>query len=169
MTATRITSARATVQAAILITPKQLKSRRMKESIEQTTWLCRNCNSLVERDIDKCPCCGADRPEEGTTEPQPNGISEVVTRDNYTNAGPKPKSKYILREAVLVNAADITLIFGLFATFGALIAPIVVDFGIDAPMLWAVCAGVVIFSSTMVSWALLRTIAEISRMLRNRE
>lgn len=141
----------------------------MKERIEQTTWLCRHCNSLVEESLDRCPRCGADRPEAATSEPQPEGISEVITRENYTNAEPKPKSKYIFREAVLVNAADITLILGLFATFGALIAPLIISFDVEAPMMWAICAAIVIFATTMVSWALLRTIAEISRMLRNRE
>ena len=99
----------------------------------------------------------------------PEGISEVVTRENYTNADPKPKSKYIFREAVLANAADILLVLGLFATFGALIAPIIIDFGVEAPMMWAICAAVVLFAVTMVTWALLRTVAEISRMLRNKE
>ena len=101
-------------------------------------------------------------------EPQPEGIAEVVTRENYTNAEPKAKAKYIFREAVLVNAADIMLVLGLFATFGSLIAPLIVDFGVTAPMMWAVCVAIVIFAATMVSWALLRTIADISRMLRNR-
>lgn len=141
----------------------------MKESIEQTTWLCRNCNSLVEECLARCPRCGADRPEEEAAEPVPDGISEVVTRENYTNAEPKPKSKYIFREAVLANAADILLVLGLFATFGALIAPIIIDFGVEAPMMWAICAAVVLFAVTMVTWALLRTVAEISRMLRNKE
>lgn len=141
----------------------------MKESIEQTTWLCRNCNSLVEESLARCPRCGADRPEEEAAEPVPEGISEVVTRENYTNAEPKPKSKYVFREAVLANAADILLVLGLFATFGALIAPIIIDFGIEAPMMWGICAAVVLFAVTMVTWALLRTVAEISRMLRNKE
>ena len=94
-------------------------------------------------------------------------IESVVKRDNYTNAEPRPKSKYIFREAVLVNAGDILLVLGLFCTFGALIAPIIIDFGVEAPMIWATCGAVVIFAITMITWATLRTLAEISRMLRN--
>lgn len=98
----------------------------------------------------------------------PEDIDNVVKRDNYTNAEPRPKSKYIFRETVLVNAGDIFLVLGLFCTFGALIAPIIVDFNIDAPMIWAICAAVCIFATTIVSWAILRTLAEISRMLREK-
>jgi hypothetical protein len=36
-------------------------------------------------------------------------------------------------------------------------------------MLWAICIAVLIFATTMVSWALLKSIAEISRQLRERE
>ena len=97
-----------------------------------------------------------------------HGIESIVKRENYTNAEPRPKSKYIFRETVLVNAADIFLVLGLFCTFGALIAPMIIDFGVDAPMIWAICAAVCIFATTMVSWAILRTLAEISRMLRER-
>ncbi|MBQ5899268.1 MAG: hypothetical protein IIW87_05095, partial [Alistipes sp.] len=82
---------------------------------------------------------------------------------------PHPKSKYIFREAVLVNAADISLILGLFFTFATLIAPLIVEFDVPSPMLWAICIAVAIFASTMVSWALLKSIAEISRQLRERE
>ena len=128
-------------------------------------WLCRNCNNLVSSDLTTCPHCNADKPEE-SHEPTPEGINEVVERDNYTNATPRPKSKYIFREAVLVNAADITLILGLFLTFGALIAPLIVEFPVTAPMLWAICAAVLIFATTMVSWAIMKSIAEISRQLR---
>ena len=137
--------------------------------MDKNTWLCRHCNSLVDAELNSCPHCSADRPEEETSEPQPEGIADVVQCDNYTNATPKTKVKYIFREAVLANAADIILVLGLFATFGALIAPLIVDFGIDAPMMWAVCAAVVVFASTMITWALLRSVAEISRMLRERE
>lgn len=135
---------------------------------EHNNWLCRNCNNLVNNDLTTCPHCQAGKPEE-SHEPTPEGINEVVERDNYTNATPHPKSKYIFREAVLVNAGDITLILGLFCTFGTLIAPLIVEFKVPSPMLWAICAAVVIFATTMVSWALLRSIAEISRQLRERE
>lgn len=137
--------------------------------MENDKWLCRNCNSLVEGSLKSCPSCHADRPEEREMEPQPEGIAEVVTRENYTNAEPKAKAKYIFRESVLATAADILLVLGLFATFGALIAPMVVDFGIDAPKIWGLCAAVVIFALTMISWAWLKSVAEISRMLREQK
>jgi hypothetical protein len=111
----------------------------------------------------------AERPEETALEPTPEGIECVIERENYTNAEPRPKRKYIFREAVLINAGDIFLVLGLFCTFGTLIAPIIVDFNIEAPMLWAICIAVCIFATTMVSWAILRTIAEISRMLREKK
>lgn len=136
--------------------------------MEIETWLCRNCNTLISNDINICPACSAERPGESETEAIPEGIKSVVKRENYTNAEPHPKSKYIFREAVLVNAGDIILVLGLFCTFGALIAPIIIDFGVDAPMIWAICAAVLIFATTMISWAILRTLAEISRMLREK-
>lgn len=136
--------------------------------IDKETWLCRSCNTLVSNDINVCPACSAERPEEITNEPIPEGIESVVKCDNYTNAEPRPKSKYIFRETVLVNAGDIFLVLGLFCTFGALIAPMIMDFNTDAPMIWAICAAVCIFATTMVSWAILRTLAEISRMLREK-
>ena len=135
---------------------------------ENKGWLCRNCNNLVSSDLAVCPHCNADKPEENY-EPAPEGINEIVKRDNYTNATPRPKSKYIFREAVLVNAADITLILGLFLTFGVLIAPLIVEFPVPAPMLWAICVAILIFATTMVSWAIMKNIAEISRQLRERE
>ena len=141
----------------------------MSENMEREAWLCRSCNTLVSNDISICPACSAERPEEVATEPIPEGIESVIKRDNYTNAEPRPKSKYIFREAVLVNAGDIILVLGLFCTFGALIAPMIVEFGVDNPMIWAICGAVIIFAITMILWATLRTLAEISRMLRNRE
>lgn len=137
--------------------------------MEREAWLCRSCNTLVSNDISICPACSAERPEEVATEPIPEGIESVIKRDNYTNAEPRPKSKYIFREAVLVNAGDIILVLGLFCTFGALIAPMIVELGVDDPMIWAICGAVIIFAITMILWATLRTLAEISRMLRNRE
>lgn len=141
----------------------------MEQNIEQNTWLCRNCNSLVDTKLKECPSCHAERSDEEILEVIPEDIESVVKRDNYTNAEPRPKSKYIFREAVLVNAGDILLVLGLFCTFGALIAPIIIDFGVDAPMIWATCGAVIIFAITMITWATLRTLAEISRMLRNRK
>lgn len=141
----------------------------MTKNIDNETWLCRNCNTLVSNETATCPACSAERPEERATEPVPEGIESVIQRDNYTNAGPRIKQKYIFRESVLVTAGDILLVLGLFCTFGALIAPIIMEFNTDAPMIWAICAAVCIFATTMVSWAILRTLAEISRMLRERE
>ena len=140
----------------------------MNENLEKEAWLCRNCNTLVSNETSICPACSAERPEEADSEPAPEGIESVIERDNYTNAEPRPKSKYIFRESVLVNAGDIFLVLGLFCTFGALIAPIITEFNIESPMLWAICAAVCIFATTMVSWAILRTLAEISRMLREK-
>lgn len=137
--------------------------------MEREAWLCRSCNTLVSNEISICPACSAERPEEVATEPIPEGIESVIKRDKYTNAEPRPKSKYIFREAVLVNAGDILLVLGLFCTFGALIAPMIVELGVDDPMIWAICGAVIIFAITMILWATLRTLAEISRMLRNRE
>lgn len=141
----------------------------MSENMEREVWLCRNCNTLVSSETNICPACLAERPEETALEPTPEGIECVIERENYTNAEPRPKRKYIFREAVLINAGDIFLVLGLFCTFGTLIAPIIVDFNIEAPMLWAICIAVCIFATTMVSWAILRTIAEISRMLREKK
>ena len=141
----------------------------MEQNIDRDTWLCRNCNSLVDTKLQVCPACHAERPEEEVIEAAPEGIESIIKRDNYTNAEPHPKSKYIFREAVLVNAGDILLVLGLFCTFSALIAPIIIDFSVDAPMIWATCGAAVIFAITLITWATLRTLAEISRMLRNRE
>ena len=138
-------------------------------SIKGNEWLCRNCNTLVDNALEQCPQCHADRPEEGNVEALEGGVEEVVKRDNYANAEPLPKAKYNFREGVLVNAADITLILGLFCTVGALIAPMFMEVEGVNLMMWAVCIAVAVFATAMVSWALLRTIADISRMLRQRE
>ncbi len=138
-------------------------------SIKGNEWLCRNCNTLVDNTLEQCPQCHADRPEEGNMEASESDVEEVVKRDNYANAEPLPKAKYNFREGVLVNAADITLILGLFCTVGALIAPMFMEVEGVNLMMWAVCIAVAVFATAMVSWALLRTIADISRMLRQRE
>ena len=137
------------------------------EANRKETWLCRNCNSLISNDISICPKCSTERGEELQDEPTPEEISEVVKLEEYGN--PKPqKSTYIFREAVLVNIADITLIIGLFCTFGSLVAPYIVELNLTAPMMWAIVVAVIIFATSLLSWALLRTLAEISRMLRAR-
>ena len=136
--------------------------------IEKDKWLCRNCNTLVSGETNVCPKCRAERPEEATEESIPEEIADVVHKEGYANSD-NSSSKYNFREAVLINSADIILVLGLFCTFGALIAPIVVDFDVEAPMMWAICAAVIIFATTIISWAILRTLGELSRMLRERE
>ena len=138
-------------------------------SIKGNEWLCRNCNTLVDNTLKQCPQCHADRPEEGELEATESGVEEVIKRDNYANAEPLAKAKYNFREGVLVNAADIILILGLFCTIGTLIAPMFVDIAGVNVMMWAVCIAVAVFASTMISWALLRTVADISKRLRERE
>lgn len=138
------------------------------EKIKGNEWLCRNCNSLVDSELKVCPHCQADRPESDNT-PSESNNEEVVVCDNYTNAQPLKKAKYTFRESVLVNAADILLILGLFCTFASLIAPIIIDLDIPMPMMWAISLALVIFAISMIQWALLRSVADISRRLREKE
>lgn len=142
----------------------------MNTNIEQTEWLCRSCNSLVSGELNKCPKCSAERPESMSDETTPEGIDEVRL-DNYANATPQPKSKYIFREAVLVNVADIVLTLGIFGTVAMLILPNIVELGISkyTAMMGAICIDIVLFTLSITSWALLRTIADISRRLRAKE
>jgi hypothetical protein len=100
----------------------------------------------------------------------PEGIEEIRL-DNYANATPQPKSKYIFREAVLVNVADIVLTLGIFGTVAMLILPNIVELGISkyTAMMGAICIDIVLFTLSITSWALLRTIADISRRLRAKE
>lgn len=130
-------------------------------------WLCRNCNTLVSSELSVCPNCRADRPEEASNEAKVEGIAESVVVENYTNAQPAPKSKYTFREAVLVNAADIILVLGLFCTFGALIMPMFVE--MENIKIISISAAILLFAFAMISWALLRTVADISRRLRKGE
>ena len=53
----------------------------MSENINKEAWLCRNCNTLVSNEINICPNCTAERPEEVATEPIPEGIESVVKRE----------------------------------------------------------------------------------------
>jgi hypothetical protein len=138
--------------------------------IENSTnieWLCRNCNTLVDSKLGVCPNCRAYRPEEASEEAKVEGITESVVVENYTNAQPAPKSKYTFREAVLVNAADIILVLGLFCTFGALIMPMFVE--MENVKIISISAAILLFAFAMISWALLRTVADISRRLRKEE
>lgn len=137
------------------------------ENRSNSEWLCRNCNTLVSSELNLCPNCRADRPEESSEEVKAEGIAESVVVENYTNAQPAPKSKYTFREAVLVNAADIILVLGLFLTFGALIMPMFVE--VENIKIIAISAAILLFAFAMISWALLHTVADISRRLRGQE
>ena len=136
------------------------------QNIENTTWLCRNCNTLVDNGLDTCPSCNALRPEiDSEVEPAPEGIAQEVRMENYTNAMPKPKAKYNFRESVLTTVADIFLVLGLFFIVGTLIAPQVVElpYPPHTAMMGAICIAVLLLAITMTTWALLRTVADISR------
>lgn len=135
------------------------------------TWLCRNCNSLISNDINRCPRCNAERPESLTPADltEQNELSEaVIVEENYTNAVLPAKSKYNFRESVLTFAADTTLVLGLFCTFGALISPMFIA-DVENIKLISICAAVLLFAFSMVQWALLRSVADISRRLRERD
>lgn len=131
--------------------------------------MCRNCNSLVSNEINTCPSCNALRPEASTeAETIPEGLVSEVRVETYAN--PKTnRGKYTFKESVLTTSADITLALGLFLTLGALIAPAVINHGLAhyTAMMIAICSAIVIFATTMISWALLHTIADISRNARN--
>ena len=137
------------------------------ENNRQNEWLCRNCNTLISSEISHCPKCGSDYPEESTLEPAPEGISESVVMEKYTNLKSAPKAKYNFRENVLIYAADILLTLALFCTFGALIAPMFLT-DIDNIKLISLAAAISLFAFAMISWATLRTLAFISERLRNR-
>lgn len=128
-------------------------------------WLCRNCNMLVADDVDNCPKCGAERPEIVVDE----GDDETVVVVDETKPLQKKKAKYIFRESVLINAADILLILGIFATIATLLSPIFFADTIQNIKLISIVGGVAVFCLTLITWALLRSIGEISRMLRKRE
>lgn len=141
----------------------------MTQNNETATWLCRNCNTLVDNDLNTCPSCNALRPEtEAEVEPTPEGIASEVKMENYANPT-APKREYTLKESVLTTTADIALALGLFLTLGALIAPVVIDHDLPqyTAMMTAITAAIVIFATTMVSWAILRTLADISRRTRD--
>ncbi len=152
------------------MTIQKLRNTSMESSkIKGNEWLCRNCNTLVDSSLAQCPQCSADRPDEVDAPLVEGADEEVIKRDNYTNAEPLPKAKYTFREGVLVNAADITLILGLFCTVGILLSPMFVSMEGTNLMLWAICIAVAVFALTIVTWALLRTVADISKRLRERE
>lgn len=132
---------------------------------ENNTWLCRNCNTLLSTEVDHCPKCDAERTEEcENSEPQ-----EVVVVSNYANNGEVKKNRYIFRESVLIYAADITLILGIFLALGALLMPNIVEINHNNTTLLSIVSAIAIFLTSLVSWAILRTLAETSRMLREKD
>ncbi|MBO5901446.1 MAG: hypothetical protein J6Q36_03410 [Alistipes sp.] len=134
-------------------------------SENNNTWLCRNCNTLLSTDTNLCPKCGAERGDECENGEQ----QEVVVVENYTNSSEVKKNKYIFRESVLVYAADITLILGIFLALGALLIPNFIELNYNNPTLLSIGAAVAIFLTSLVSWAILRTLADVSRMLREKD
>ena len=151
-----------------MTTQKAKREKMQSSNIKGNEWLCRHCNTLVDNSLQQCPQCHADRPEEVDAAVVDSTNEDVITRDNYANAEPLPKAKYTFREGVLVNAADIIFILGIFCAIGIIFAPMFITMEGVNLMMWAVCIAIVIFASTMILWALLRTVADISRMLRER-
>ena len=134
-------------------------------SENNNTWLCRNCNTLLSTDTNLCPKCGAERGDECENGEQ----QEVVVVENYTNSSEVKKNKYIFRESVLIYAADITLILGIFLALGALLIPNFIEVNYNNPTLLSIGAAAAIFLTSLISWAILRTLADVSRMLREKD
>lgn len=132
---------------------------------ENNTWLCRNCNTLLSTEVDHCPKCGAER----TVECKNSEQQEVVIVSNYANNSEVKKNRYIFRETVLIYAADITLILGIFLALGALLMPHIVEINHNNTTLLSIVSAIAIFLTSLVSWAILRTLAETSRMLREKD
>ena len=131
-------------------------------SDNNNTWLCCNCNTLLSNDINHCPKCGAERGEACEINEQ----QDTIKVDDYANYIEAQKNKYIFRESVLIYAADITLILGIFLALGALLLPHMIDINYNNPTLLSIVAAVAIFLTSLVSWAMLRTLADVSQMLR---
>lgn len=163
------------------LNPKQPSGRAAGE------WLCRNCNSLNAAEAPVCVYCHADRPEEQTVEEQPATEKQaaeeqqqpategqeqgqpIIRRESYSNPAPAAPAKYTFRESVLITSADIILFVGLFCAFGALIAPAFIDGDIPNLHLYSIVGAIVLFAWSMISWALLRCVADISRRLRRND
>ena len=139
-------------------------------------WLCRNCNSLNADEAPSCVYCHADRPDEcpqhdpsqpaDTPALSADDAATVIHRESYANSVTPTAPKYTFRESVLVTAADIILIIGLFCSFGALIAPAFIDGDVPNLRLYSIVGAIALFAWGMISWALLRCVADISRRLR---
>lgn len=134
-------------------------------------WLCRNCNSLNAAEAPVCAYCHADRPEEDDSMPDgdPEEERAAIRREEYANAPVPATGKYTFRESVLITSADIILIVGLFCALGALIAPSFMDEEIANLRLYSIAGAILLFAWAMISWALLRCVADISRRLRRRD
>lgn len=153
------------------LNPKQPSGRPAGE------WLCRNCNSLNAAEAPACVYCHADRPEEQAAEKQlatDEQAAEVqqqpiIRRESYSNPAPAAPAKYTFRESVLITSADIILFVGLFCAFGALIAPAFIDGDIPNLHLYSIVGAIALFAWGMISWALLRCVADISRRLRHND
>lgn len=150
------------------LNPKQPSGRTAGE------WLCRNCNSLNAPEAPACVYCHADRPEEQPVEGQEQLAAEeqeqtIIRRESYSNPAPAAPAKYTFRESVLITSADIILFVGLFCSFGALIAPAFIDGDIPNLHLYSIVGAIVLFAWAMISWALLRCVADISCRLRRND
>ena len=134
-------------------------------SENNNTWLCRNCNTLLSTETNLCPKCGTERGEECENSEQ----QEAIIAEDYANSSEVKKNKYVFRESVLVYAADITLILGIFLGLGAILMPNFIEVNYNNPTLLSITSAVVIFLTSLVSWAILRTLADISRILREKD
>ena len=133
-------------------------------------WLCRHCGIGINNNLDKCPICGAERPVAVESEEGEEVIViEEATKVEKGQTKEAQKNIYIFRELVLVNGADILFILGSFCSFAALIAPHFLDDNAKGITILSIVSCVAIFCGSLLTWALFRNIAEISRMLRNRE
>lgn len=136
---------------------------------EYNTWLCRNCNTLVSSELDICPSCKALRPESTEIETSaPEGIAEEIVVENYANATPATKAKYNFRESILTTFADIFLVLGMLFVVGIIIAPMIIDLPYPdyTTTLASACIAVALGAIVLTTWALLRTVADISHRTR---
>lgn len=135
------------------------------ENQNTNTWLCRNCNTEVIAEQAKCPKCGAERPEAVESE---SAEEAIVIEEPSENPTPQ-KKRYIFRESVLINAADILLILGIFLSVATLLSPAFLSDTIQNIKTLSIVGAIAIFLFSLITWALFRTVADISRMLRERE
>ena len=136
---------------------------------ENNTWLCRNCNTLISSELTTCPSCKALRPEDdAVAENTPDDIAQELVVENYANATPKTMAKHNFQESVLITIADISLALGLFFVSSVFIAPHVIEHPYDkyTAVMASVCIAAVLLGTTLATWALLRTVADISRRTR---